>query len=206
MLSASITAMRAVLLSLAVATAAALSADDAPFFVHLALSSDPTRMFVSWRTNSSTSPATVAWGSTPGALTSTAPATSWLFTDGGRPYYFYQATMTGLAPGSKVYYAPAQAGGAPRSFTATRSAAQFSEAAPLKIAWLGDLGYVNGQALDYLLKDAAKGTFDHYIHVGDYVRNFLRSTLSPSPLHLTRTPLPSISAGIRPPEPEWPHW
>ena len=155
--------------SFVAAAAAASAQDDTSFFVHLALSSDPTRMFVSWRTNSSSAPASVAYGASPTALTQLATGQSWTFTDStSREYYLHRATLTGLAPGARVFYRAGGAASAVSSFVATRAREQFSAAAPLRIAWLGDLGYTNGQALDYLLKEAAVGTFDHYVHVGDY--------------------------------------
>ena len=155
--------------SFVAAAAAASAQDDTSFFVHLALSSDPTRMFVSWRTNSSSAPASVAYGASPTALTQLATGQSWTFTDStSREYYLHRATLTGLSPGARVYYRAGGAASEVSSFLATRSPPQFSEAAPLRIAWLGDLGYTNGQALDYLLKESAAGTFDHYVHVGDY--------------------------------------
>ena len=78
--------------------------------------------------------------------------------------------MTGLTPGSTVYY---QVGDAidgvsdVLSFMATRSAAQLA-AVPLKMAWIGDLGLTNGQALPYLQAEVAAGVYDHVTHVGDY--------------------------------------
>jgi len=151
------------------AAAVAAAQDDVSFNVHLALSSDPTQMFVSWRTNSSAAPATVAFGSAPGALTNLASGASWTFTDTtSRAYYLHRATLTGLSPGARVFYRAGGAASAVSSFLATRSPSQFSDSAPLRIAWLGDLGYTNGQALDYLLKESAAGTFDHSVHVGVY--------------------------------------
>lgn len=140
--------------------------DNVPFFVHLALSSDPTQMFVSWRTNSSTASATVSYGLSPGSLTQLATGSSWSFADSdtGREYYLHRAAMTGLVPGGRYYYQPANAGTV-SSFLATRSREQFNTSAPLRIAWLGDLGWSNGQALPYLL---ASTEFDHFTHVGDF--------------------------------------
>ena len=154
------------LLTLCLLPAVAVLAQDS-FNVHLALSSDPTRMFVSWRSSASDSSAAVQWGSASGKLTESANASSWTFTDSstGRAYFMHKATMTGLTPGAQVFYS-AGSSGVEHSFTATRSPSQFSESAPLRLAWFGDLGWQNAQALDYLVKDAAKGLYDAQIHVG----------------------------------------
>ena len=160
--------------ALLLASAAAQTPSDAPFHIHLALSSDPTKMFVSWRTNSSASPTAIRWGASAGALTQSSAATYWLYTDsapsgsttGPRDYHFYRGTLSGLAPGARVFYTVGAS--AVASFVATRSREQFNASAPLRIAVLGDLGYTDGQALAYLLQDAAAGTFDHFTHVGDY--------------------------------------
>lgn len=149
------------------AIAAFARADDStPYFTHLALSSDASKMHVSWRTNSSNSSLNVAWGLSPTSLTQGASGLAWTFTDSTqRAYYLHRATLVGLTPGSRYFYRVGGAG-AVSSFLATRAREQFSTAAPLRIAWLGDLGYTNGQALSYLVKEAAAGTFDHYVHVG----------------------------------------
>ena len=143
--------------------------------VHLALSSDPTRMFVSWMAAqgpASGGVAQVIWGTSRDALTSSAPATNVTWSDATSKSNrsLFSATMTGLTPGSTVYY---QVGDAidgvsdVLSFMATRSAAQLA-AVPLKMAWIGDLGLTNGQALPYLQAEVAAGVYDHVTHVGDY--------------------------------------
>ena len=142
----------------------AQAAQDA-YYTHLALSSDPTVMYVQWRTDVAASAATVRWGAAPGALTQTSTGTAWAFTDGGRTYNLRRATMSGLAPGELVYYSVG-ASAAVGNFTATRAPAQITEERPLKIAWFGDLGWQNAQALPYLVAEAAAGNFDHYVHVG----------------------------------------
>jgi len=84
------------------------------------------------------------------------------YDSGGSLLYTYDM---GLTPGAQVFYS-AGSSGVEHSFTATRSPSQFSESAPLRLAWFGDLGWQNAQALDYLVKDAAKGLYDAQIHVG----------------------------------------
>ncbi len=152
------------------------SADDTtPYNIHLALSTDPTRIFVSWRTNTSTSSLQVSYGLTT-ALEQSTMGNQWSFNDtapsgsttGTKMYYFKKATMTGLQPGQRYYYqVGGENGSAILSFVATRSREQFSSESPLKVAFLGDLGFTDGQALDYLVNDAKAGVFDIYTHVGD---------------------------------------
>lgn len=125
----------AIILSALSAAAAAVS------HVHLALSSDPTRMFVQWTTSSALATENAAtYGASPSSLTSVAQGNAWTFTDStGRNYYFHKATMTGLTPGATVYYNVGGASGtsATTSFVATRT--NYTDA-PLTIAWIGDLG------------------------------------------------------------------
>ena len=134
-------------------------------YVHLSLSTDPTMMFVQWRGGDAApiSDATVQWGAAPGRLTQSSNGTAWSFTDGGRTYYLARATMSGLTPGQVTYYA---VGGDSTVYNFTATRAHFSEAAPLRLAWFGDLGWQNAQALPYLIQEAAAGAFDHFIHVG----------------------------------------
>lgn len=138
--------------------------------LHLALSSDPSRMYVQWTTSSSASSEnTVSWGSSASKLSQTASGESWTFTDNdGREYFFHKATMRALAPGSTVYYTvggPTNTSSV-HSFVATRT--DFSSEDPLKIAWIGDLGFANAQADEYLAAEVQNGVYDHVIHVGDY--------------------------------------
>ena len=153
------------------------SADDTtPYNIHLAISSDPTKLFVSWRTNVSTSSLQVSYGITT-ALKQSAIGSQWSFNDTApsgsttgtsKMYYFKKATMTGLQPGQRYFYqVGGENGSAILSFVATRSREQFSSESPLKVAFLGDMGFTDGQALDYLVADAKAGLFDVYTHVGD---------------------------------------
>ena len=155
-------AARALLLLSALCAQAAQAAQA--YYVHLALSSDPTKMFVQWRTDDAASAATVSWGASPGSLAHSATGTAWAFTDGGRTYNLRRATMSGLTPGALTFYTVGDSA-AVYNFSATRS--EFAAPAkPLTIAWFGDLGWQNAQALPYLVSEAAAGAFDHYIHVG----------------------------------------
>ena len=166
------------------AAAAALAAALTPTLasrpvsnVHLALSSDPTRMHVQWTSapgdvlgNGSS---TLQWGVGPRALTSSAAGRNFSYTspDTKRVYTFNGGTMTGLQPGGAYFYRvgdPLDGWSAVSSFVATRSAAQFTTGAPLVIGWLGDMGWADAQALGYVQTEAALGMYDHIVHVGDY--------------------------------------
>lgn len=136
--------------------------------VHLALSSDPSRMFVQWMSaqgpvNGGTPQ--VQWGTSSGALTNTAAASNWTWIDAASQTARTNniATLTGLVPAAVYYYRvgdPVDGWSAVLRFVATRSAANISTAKPLTIAWIGDLGLTNGQALPYLQAEVAKGVYD----------------------------------------------
>jgi hypothetical protein len=123
---------------------------------------------VQWRTAQGASGGgEVQFGAAPGALTSTARGGSWAWKDvnTGTMRTESNATLTGLTPGAIVYYRVGSAAdgfSAVASFVATRAA--FSPAAPQRVAWIGDLGLANAQALPYLAKEAAAGVYDMVIH------------------------------------------
>ena len=140
--------------------------------MHLGLSSDPSRLHVQWTVAQGAGAAAqgVQWGAAPGALTSSVAADrvwDWSDPSTGRVYTHATATLTALTPGATVYYRVGSADGwsAVSRTAATRAPADFSAAAPLRVAWLGDLGVVNDQALPYLLNET---DMDLFIHVGDY--------------------------------------
>ena len=167
---------------LAVTVASVALAARAVSKVHLALSSDPTRMFVQWQ--SAQGPVNggnpqVQWGSSSAALTHSAPASNWTWADAASKSArtSNMATMTGLVPGTAVFYRvgdPVDGWSAVLRFVATRSAANITAGAPLTIAWIGDLGLTNGQALPYLSAEVAKGVYDVVTHVGDYAYDLNR--------------------------------
>jgi phosphodiesterase/alkaline phosphatase D-like protein len=92
--------------------------------------------------------------------------------------------MTGLTPGATVFYQIGSPDGvsATTSFNATRT--DYSPEAPLRIAWFGDLGVDNAQALPFIQAEAAQGVFDHVVHVGDYACKYrdCRTPLPPARL------------------------
>jgi len=168
--------MKAALLSalLSILLGSALAAS--PFWhLHLALSSDASQMHIQWTSvaqPAAGSAAEVQYGLTPAGLTQSATGSSWSYLDAGqrRTYFFSQATMTALTPGALYFYrvGDGTSFSDTRNFTATRTAAQMTADAPLRIAFLGDLGYSNGQATPFLVAAAAQKEYDHFCHIGDY--------------------------------------
>jgi phosphodiesterase/alkaline phosphatase D-like protein len=164
--------------ALSALAAAALAAASRPVSnVHLALSSDPTQMHVQWTSAQGdvlgAGDSTVQWGASPRALTSSAAGFNWTWVDSStsRKYTANEATMAGLAPGSTYFFrvgSSLDGWSAVNSFVATRTAAQITPEAPLRIAWFGDLGWLYAQALPFLQTEVAQGAFDHVVHVGDY--------------------------------------
>jgi len=174
--------------ALALACASGAAAARAVSYAHLSLSSDPTRMHVQWTSaqGAVSGAPFVRWGASSGALTNSAAGASWDWKDPstGRPYTFNQATMTGLTPGATVFYQVGSPDGVSEttSFNATRT--DFSPEAPLRIAWSGDLGVDNAQALPFIQAEAAQGVYDHVVHVGDYACKYrdCRTPLPPARL------------------------
>ena len=170
----------------AAAAALAAGASRPPAFVHLAPSSDATRMHVQWSTGIFPWPAsqgdvlgsgisTVQYGSSPRALTAQATGANWSWTDAlsptNRTYTHHLATMTGLEPGAVYFFrvgVPLDGWSAISSFRATRAAADVSPAAPLRLLLFGDMGWTNAQALSYLQDEVAVQYYDAIIDLGDY--------------------------------------
>lgn len=152
------------------ACASLAAAAPAVSFVHLAPDSDVTVMHVQW--SSAVGAAgipVVQWGRSPSALTGSQAGYSWVWKDGGRTYQANLASMSGLQPGSRVFYrvgCDQDGWSTVNNFTAIRSADSYTSMAPLRIAWLGDMGAANAQALPYLLKEAT--SFSFFIDVGDF--------------------------------------
>lgn len=137
--------------------------------VHLALGTDPTSMNVEWYSEPGDilgdGSSVVQWGAAPTKLTSSANGTNVTMTDPdtARVYSFSVATMTGLDPGSTVFYRvgnPLDGWSSVYSFVATRT--DFADV-PLRVGVFGDLGWQNAQALAYLETEAASGNFDFVV-------------------------------------------
>ena len=171
---------------LALALAPPLAASRPPSFVHLAPSSDPTRMHVQWSTGLFPWPAsqgdslgsgvsTVQFGLAPRALDMTATGANWSWVDAlsptNRTYTHHLATMEGLTPGAEYFFrvgVPLDGWSAVSSFRASRASSDISPSAPMRLLLFGDLGWTNAQALSYLQDEAAASYFDAVIDLGDY--------------------------------------
>ena len=128
-------------------------------------------MNIQWTTSAPQAPV-VAWGTSPTSLTNAFTGNTWSYTDSqSRTYFFANASMINLTPGGVFFYKVGDgvSNWSPvKSFMATRSREQFTTENPLKVAFLGDLGFSNGQATPFLLAAAASKEYDHFTHVGDY--------------------------------------
>jgi acid phosphatase type 7 len=147
--------------------------------VHLALSSDVTKMHVQWTSAPGdilgNNTATVQWGVSPRSLQNQVFGYQFNFTDVqkniSRTYYLNAATMTGLTPGAQYFYRVGDdldGWSSVFNFVATRSADMITPENPLRIAFFGDLGWYYAQSLSYIQTEAAQGVYDHVTHVGDY--------------------------------------
>ena len=174
------------MLALALAAAPLAAASRPPSFMHLAPSSDPTRMHVQWSVGLFPWPAsqgdalgsgvsTVQYGLSPRALDMTATGANWSWVDAlsptNRTYTHHLATMQGLTPGSVYFFrvgVPLDGWSAVSSFRASRVAADVSPEAPMRLLLFGDMGWTNAQALSYLQDEVASAYFDAVIDLGDY--------------------------------------
>jgi phosphodiesterase/alkaline phosphatase D-like protein len=112
---------------------------------------------------------TVEWGGSLRSLSQSAVGKSWDWTEGSRTHTSHAATMTGLTPGETYFYrvgSPVDGWSSVRPFTATRTGAELTEELPLRVLVLGDLGYDYAQSLTSVQTEAAKGVYDHLIHLG----------------------------------------
>ena len=132
--------------------------------VHLALTGRPSEMAVSFAVPNGAcrGAATVAYGTAPGALTSSASAPAVPFSGGGqtKPLCTYVTTLTGLRNNTVYYYSIE--GGETFSFTN-----QKDRAGGRVYALLADMGVVNDQAAAQLAYEAANDVYDAVIYGGD---------------------------------------
>jgi predicted phosphodiesterase len=118
---------------------------------------------------------TVEWGGSLRSLSQSAVGKSWDWTEGSRTHTSHAATMTGLTPGETYFYrvgSPVDGWSSVRPFVATRTGAELTEELPLRVLVLGDLGYDYAQSLTSVQTEAAKGVYDHLIHLGDFAYDF----------------------------------
>jgi acid phosphatase type 7 len=114
----------------------------------------------------------VSYGPALGNLSLTAPAVAAPFTDSNNTQTIHVATLTGLAPQTRVWYAVGD--GTPGNTSAVASfvtapPAGVSPASPFTFAIFGDMG-IDANAhltLPYLVADAASGAIDAVLHIGD---------------------------------------
>lgn len=156
-----------------------------PEQIHIGLGYDPSEMTVHWTTiQSSRQPhyspgdSYVMYGPSPSSLTEVVAGRSFLFSDYGserRNYTMHIATMRGLAPSSRYYYAVggnSSGWSSPYSFKSAPSAATLRGQLPMTYAVYGDQGDYNAQTLPSLQAAARRGELDMVLHVGDMAYDF----------------------------------
>ncbi len=160
--------------------------------VHLSLTSDPTEMVVDFVSSAGGSSAACAYGSSPGALTTRAPAeTAYIKSIGNVSH----ALLQGLVPGQRVYYAcgDEMAVSATYNFTAGARAG-----AGQRIAVWADFGVNDGFGLDQIARDAAAGAFDLALHAGDWAYNFGDGNSANGNFMMNRAMLYSAAQPVQP--------
>jgi hypothetical protein len=148
----------------------------APEQVHISLAGfdEPSTMSVAWTTLHDTAQHTVKWGLTPGALNCSSPAGaghSTTYTHFGWQGRLHTAVMTELIPGQQYHYAVGDAsGGFSQTFSFRSLAAdKGTDANPLRIATLGDMGFSESStaSIRLLTSLVEDGKIDAVIHNGD---------------------------------------
>lgn len=124
--------------------------------------------------------ATVAYGTSRGALTSSASARAVPFSGGAqaKPLCTYFTTLTGLA--NTTYYYSIE-GGATMSFRN-----QYSRAGGRVYALMADMGVANDQAAAQLAYEAENDVFDAVIYAGDLACHSLPARAHATPLRVAR--------------------
>lgn len=145
--------------------------------IHLSMTSNATQMVVDFVSSGSGTKAACSYGSSPASLTQVALATTTENLVLGNLSY---ALLTGLTPGSRVYYQCTDG-------IVTSAVYDFSAGAvppsglgsPQRIAVWADFGTNDGFGLDQIADDAANGLFDFAIHAGDWACTFLFFLICP---------------------------
>lgn len=149
----------------------------APEQIHLALTTDPSEMAVTWTTLENTSTHVVHWGASPARLNHTSEGRpfrrsfSRSYTHFGWRGVLHTAYITGLSPDATVFYSVGDAAGgfsAPVAFMTLPTDAGTPNR-PLRVASVGDMGY--GNASDATIKRISSlveaGKLDLILHNGD---------------------------------------
>lgn len=132
----------------------------------------PDQMHVGWTTACSTPDATVQYGLSPSALSSSAPAnnTQYQFADGiYTSPYLHHAFLSGLPLASTVYY---RVGGSASGYSSVMNFSTHPGVGPnipLRFAVIGDLGQTNNSAdtLNHVVAGGAPSTYTAMLHAGD---------------------------------------
>jgi len=126
--------------------------------MRLSMTSNTSEMTVDFVSSAAGSAAACMYGDAPGALTRTARATTQHAPTIGNVSY---AVLTGLKPGSRVYYSCTDG-------VATSAVSNFTAGANggARVGVWADFGVNDGFGLDQIARDAEMGLFDMALHAG----------------------------------------
>jgi hypothetical protein len=141
-----------------------IAADNGPEQVHLSIGRDSSTMVVTWVTMQPAMTPIVKYGTstlTHGTLGDTTD-----FEYNGVHRYIHSVTIDNLEPSTVYYYQVGSGNGMSKKIYQFKSFPKGNNF-PLKVCAFGDLGYLNGTSIPYLIQAAQRGDFDMIIHIGD---------------------------------------
>jgi hypothetical protein len=138
--------------------------------VHLSMTSNLSNMVVDFVSSGAGRSPTCRYGASATGLSNTAAATTTLIPSIGNVSH---ALLTGLAPGSRVFYQCTDGIVSSPVYNFSAGAVPVAGAgAPQRVAVWADFGVNDGFSLDQIAEDAAAGAFDFALHAGDWAYNF----------------------------------
>lgn len=158
--------------------------------MHLSMTSDPTEMVVDFVSSAGGVSPVCRYGSSSGALTSSAVADSKVIKTIGNVSH---ALLQGLAPGQTVFYecGDSAATSTVMNFTAGAGAAR-------RVAVWADFGVNDGFGLDQIARDAEAGLFDFALHAGDWAYDLETGNSANGNFFMNRAMLYSANFPVQP--------
>ena len=158
--------------------------------VHISLTSDPSEMVVDFVSSAGGASPACHYGSSRGALTRVAVATSAAVKTIGNVSH---ALLQGLVPGETVLYAcgDGAASSAVMNFTAGAGNAS-------RVAVWADFGVNDGFGLDQIARDAEEGLFDFALHAGDWAYDLETGSSANGNFFMNRATLYSTARPVQP--------
>ncbi|KAE9551648.1 hypothetical protein FO519_005146 [Halicephalobus sp. NKZ332] len=134
-----------------------------PEQVHIAVGKDVNSMVINWVTQQPAGTPQVQYG--PQSPSQMQDGTTVDFEYNGVHKYMHTVTLTNLLPATVYYYKVGSTSGWSQQFQFKTfpSGNNFQ----FRVCVFGDLGYLNGTSLPFLIDAAEKGDFDMVVHVGD---------------------------------------